>query len=251
MSEITNVETAQEENFAELLEQSIKTLNTGDKVTGIVTGDRHRPKSRSIWAPSMPATFLMTNVSTDPSVKPEDILKVGDEIEVFVVRVNDAGRHRACCPRRRLDGLKVWDEIEECRARTRPRVEGTITEENKGGAGRQCQGHPRVHPRFSDRPAPRAATMSELVASSRSAARSPRSTVPAAVWSAPSVPSTAEARKAAAGEDLERDRSGQEVPRHCQVPDFLRRICGHRRCGRHGPRFRAVLEPHQDIPLRL
>ena len=28
-------------------------------------------------------------VSTDPSVKPEDILKVGDEIEVFVVRVND------------------------------------------------------------------------------------------------------------------------------------------------------------------
>ena len=37
MSEITNVE-AVEESFAELLEQSIKTLNTGDKVTGIVTG---------------------------------------------------------------------------------------------------------------------------------------------------------------------------------------------------------------------
>ena len=38
MSEITNVETVQEENFAELLEQSIKTLNTGDKVIGTVTG---------------------------------------------------------------------------------------------------------------------------------------------------------------------------------------------------------------------
>ncbi|MBE6924968.1 MAG: 4-hydroxy-3-methylbut-2-enyl diphosphate reductase, partial [Ruminococcaceae bacterium] len=38
MSEITNVEAVQEENFAELLEQSIKTLNTGDKVLGIVTG---------------------------------------------------------------------------------------------------------------------------------------------------------------------------------------------------------------------
>ena len=38
MSEITNVEAVQEENFAELLEQSIKTLNTGDKVIGIVTG---------------------------------------------------------------------------------------------------------------------------------------------------------------------------------------------------------------------
>ena len=37
MSEEIKVETAQEENFAELLEQSIKTLNNGDKVTGIVT----------------------------------------------------------------------------------------------------------------------------------------------------------------------------------------------------------------------
>ena len=37
MSEITNVEAVQEENFAELLEQSIKTLNTGDKVVGTVT----------------------------------------------------------------------------------------------------------------------------------------------------------------------------------------------------------------------
>ena len=38
MSEITTVDTAMEESFAELLEQSIKTLNTGDKVTGIVNG---------------------------------------------------------------------------------------------------------------------------------------------------------------------------------------------------------------------
>ena len=38
MSEITNVEAIQEENFEALLEQSIKTLNTGDKVLGIVTG---------------------------------------------------------------------------------------------------------------------------------------------------------------------------------------------------------------------
>ncbi|MBQ8880794.1 MAG: 4-hydroxy-3-methylbut-2-enyl diphosphate reductase, partial [Oscillospiraceae bacterium] len=35
MSEITNVEAVQEESFEALLEQSIKTLNTGDKVIGI------------------------------------------------------------------------------------------------------------------------------------------------------------------------------------------------------------------------
>ena len=53
MSEITNVETVQEENFAELLEQSIKTLNTGDKVIGTVTGISNT-EVRSTSAPSMP-----------------------------------------------------------------------------------------------------------------------------------------------------------------------------------------------------
>ena len=51
-----------EENFAELLEQSLKTLNNGDKVTGIVTGDQHRLRSKSIWAPSMPAYIPVDGV---------------------------------------------------------------------------------------------------------------------------------------------------------------------------------------------
>ncbi|MBP1758939.1 MAG: ribosomal protein S1p, partial [Firmicutes bacterium] len=41
-----------EESFAELLEKSIKTLNTGDKVTGVVT------RITPTWAPSTRATFL-------------------------------------------------------------------------------------------------------------------------------------------------------------------------------------------------
>ncbi len=31
----------------------------------------------------------MSELSDDSSVKPEDIVKVGDEIETYVVRVND------------------------------------------------------------------------------------------------------------------------------------------------------------------
>ena len=38
MSDEIKNETAQTEDFAELLEQSIKTINTGEKVTGVVTG---------------------------------------------------------------------------------------------------------------------------------------------------------------------------------------------------------------------
>ena len=130
MSEITNVEAVQEENFAELLEQSIKTLNTGDKVVGTVTGIGNTEVQVDLGTKH--AGYIpYDEVSTDPSVKPEDILKVGDEIEVFVVRVNDQ-EGTVQLSKKKLDGLKVWDDIAQW-VEDKTTVEGTITEENKGG----------------------------------------------------------------------------------------------------------------------
>ena len=130
MSEITNVEAVQEENFAELLEQSIKTLNTGDKVLGIVTGIGNTEVQVDLGTKH--AGYIpYDEVSTDPSVKPEDILHVGDEIEVFVVRVNDQ-EGTVQLSKKKLDGIKVWDDMAVW-AEEKTTVEGTITEENKGG----------------------------------------------------------------------------------------------------------------------
>ena len=129
MSEITNVEAVQEE-FEALLEQSIKTLNTGDKVTGIVTGIGTTEVQIDLGTKH--AGYIpYDEVSADPTVKPEDVLKVGDEIEVFVVRVND--QEGVCqLSRKKLEGMKVWDDMATwCEEKTT--VEGTITEENKGG----------------------------------------------------------------------------------------------------------------------
>ncbi len=130
MSEIVNAEVVQEENFAELLEQSIKTLNTGDKVTGVVTGIGNTEVQVDLGTKH--AGYIpYDEVSTDPSVKPEDILKVGDEIEVFVVRVNDQ-EGTVQLSKKKLDGLKVWDEMASY-VEEKTTVEGNITEENKGG----------------------------------------------------------------------------------------------------------------------
>ena len=129
MSEIMNVEAVQEE-FEALLEQSIKTLNTGDKVIGIVTGIGATEVQIDLGTKH--AGYIpYDEVSADPTVKPEDVLKVGDEIEVFVVRVND--QEGVCqVSRKKLEGMKVWDEMATwCEEKTT--VEGTITEENKGG----------------------------------------------------------------------------------------------------------------------
>ena len=130
MSEITNVEAVQEVSFDELLEQSLKTLNTGDKVTGTVVGIGNTEVQVELGTKH--AGYIpYDEVSADPTVKPEDVLKVGDEIEVFVVRVNDQ-EGTVQLSRKKLEGMKVWDDMAVW-AEEKTTVEGTITEENKGG----------------------------------------------------------------------------------------------------------------------
>ena len=130
MSEFVNADAVQEENFEALLEQSIKTLNTGDKVLGIVTGIGNTEVQVDLGTKH--AGYIpYDEVSADPSVKPEDILHVGDEIEVFVVRVNDQ-EGTVQLSKKKLDGLKIWDDM-AAYAEDKTVVEGVITEENKGG----------------------------------------------------------------------------------------------------------------------
>ena len=130
MSEILTNDAVQEESFEALLEQSIKTLNTGDKVLGTVTGIGNTEVQVDLGTKH--AGYIpYDEVSTDPSVKPEDILHVGDEIEVFVVRVNDQ-EGTVQLSKKKLDGMKVWDDM-AVYAEEKTTIEGTITEENKGG----------------------------------------------------------------------------------------------------------------------
>ena len=130
MSEEIKVETVQEENFAELLEQSIKTLNNGDKVIGIVTAIGNTEIQVDLGTKH--AGYIpVDDFSSDPTVKPEEVLKVGDEIEVVVVHVNDS-EGTARLSKKRLEAGKAWEEVEAA-AESKAVVEGIITEENKGG----------------------------------------------------------------------------------------------------------------------
>ena len=130
MSEFTNVEAVQEENFDALLEQSFKTLNTGDKVIGTGVGIGNTEVQVELGTKH--AGYIpYDEVSNDPSVKPEDILHVGDEIEVFVVRVNDQ-EGTVQLSKKKLVGIKVWDDMATW-AEDKTTVEGVVTEENKGG----------------------------------------------------------------------------------------------------------------------
>ena len=130
MSEITNVEAVQEESFAELLEQSIKTLNTGDRVLGTVTAIGNTEVQVDLGTKH--AGYIpYDEVSADPAAKAEEILNVGDQIEVFVVRVNDQ-EGTVQLSKKKLDSMKVWDDMAAW-AEEKTVIEGVITEENKGG----------------------------------------------------------------------------------------------------------------------
>ena len=133
----------------------IKSLNTGDKVTGIVTGIT--PTEIAVDLGTKHAGYIpYSEVSDDPSVKPEEAFQVGQEIEVYVIRVNDA-EGTVALSKKRLDAAEELGRDRAGLRGQRPWSRAYITEENKGGMVVNCQGHPGVHPRFPDRRSQRAA----------------------------------------------------------------------------------------------
>ena len=148
-----------EKSFAELLEESIKTLNNGDRVTGTVVAITPTEVQVELGI-KYPGYIALTELSDDPTAKVEDIVKVGDEIESIVMQVSD----RDCLvklSKRRLDINKGWEEIEAARENEAV-VEGFVTEDNKGGVVVSVKGV-RVFVPASQTGLPRETPMSELL----------------------------------------------------------------------------------------
>lgn len=159
MSEEIKNNEIKEESFEELLDKSFKTLNTGEKVTGIVTAVG--PTEVQVDLGCKQAGYIAVDeLSADPNVKPEDVVKVGDEIETYIIRVNDVEGY-AMLSKKRLDAVKVWEDIEEARE-NKTTLEGKVTEENKGGIVVNVKGV-RVFVPASQSGQPRGADLSEMI----------------------------------------------------------------------------------------
>ena len=159
MSEEIKNNEIKEESFEELLDKSFKTLNTGEKVTGIVTAVG--PTEVQVDLGCKQAGYIAVDeLSADPNVKPEDVVKVGDEIETYIIRVNDVEGY-AMLSKKRLDAVKVWEEIEEARE-NKTTLEGKVTEENKGGIVVNVKGV-RVFVPASQSGQPRGADLSQMI----------------------------------------------------------------------------------------
>ena len=128
MSAETKIE--MNEDFAAMLEESFKTLNNGDKVTGTVIAVSPTDVQVDLGVKHT-AYIPVSELSDDPAYKVEEHVKPGDEIEAVVVRVNDM-EGTVTLSKKRVDQLKGWESIETAKEE-HTAVEGTIIEENRGG----------------------------------------------------------------------------------------------------------------------
>ncbi len=151
-------EVEKEKSFDEMLEETLKTIYNGDKVTGTVVAITGTEISVDLGTKY--SGFIPTTEFTDDGIKVEDAVKVGDTIEAVVVRVNDV-EGTAMLSKKRLDAAKVWNDVEAA-VDDGTIMEGVVTEENKGGVVVSVKGV-RVFVPASQTDLPREAELSQLL----------------------------------------------------------------------------------------
>ena len=129
MSEIENVN-VEEVSFEQMLEDSLVTLHTGDVVKGTVIQVVGEEVSVNLGFKS-DGVIPRGEFSRDTTVVPSQVVQPGDEIEVFVVRVND-GDGNVLLSRKRIEEQKGMEDIEKA-FNEKTVVTGTVTDVVKGG----------------------------------------------------------------------------------------------------------------------
>lgn len=125
MSEMEN------KSFEEMLDDSLVTLRTGQIVKGTVISVSDTGEVSVNLGYKSDGIIARTEFSDDVNVNPADVVKPGDEIEVFVIRVND-GEGNVQLSKKKVDADKNYVVIEEAFNNGTP-VKGKVTEQVKGG----------------------------------------------------------------------------------------------------------------------
>ena len=129
MAEILENNT-EEVSFEELLNQTFKSTYTGEKVIGIVTGIA--PTEVSVEIGTKHTGYIpLHELTDDPSLKPEDIVQVGQTLNLKVLRVNDV-EGTMVLSKRQIDSEANLERVLNA-AETGEIFEGTVVDVVKGG----------------------------------------------------------------------------------------------------------------------
>ncbi len=128
MTEILSNE--EEFNFEEAIEQSLKKIYTGKRVSGVVTAVNSTEVIVDIGTKHT-GYIPLSELSSDPNAKPEDVVKVGDTIDVIVTKVNDA-EGIVMLSKKQVDAQKGYDDVKKAYENDEV-LTGVVTNIIKGG----------------------------------------------------------------------------------------------------------------------
>lgn len=134
LSEIQEVEKNMKEqiteNFAEMLEASMKTLNPGDVVVGVITSISQNEIHLDLGAKTT-GVIVHEKLTDDASAKLDELFKIGDEIKAKVIKVSDIDGI-ATLDKLRVDSDSNWLKIVDA-YESGEILEGKIVDAVKGG----------------------------------------------------------------------------------------------------------------------
>ena len=130
MSEIKSGENVVEESFEAMLEESLKNLNTNERVMGTVLSIAPNEVQVDVGR-KQTGIIPASELTNDPNASPEDIVKVGDEIELLIMKTNDQ-EGTIMLSKRRVDERKGWDQLQE-KVDSQEILSSKVTEAVKGG----------------------------------------------------------------------------------------------------------------------
>ncbi|HCA55349.1 MAG TPA: bifunctional 4-hydroxy-3-methylbut-2-enyl diphosphate reductase/30S ribosomal protein S1 [Ruminococcaceae bacterium] len=130
--EIKNItESEAEENFKTLYEESVKEdYNTDGRVVGVVVGITPTEVYVDVGRKQQ-GIVPLAELSADPNAKTEDLVKIGDELNLKIMKTNDQ-EGTMLLSKRLLDAQKGWDEIVKAEEE-QTILTGVVNEVVKGG----------------------------------------------------------------------------------------------------------------------
>ncbi|MBR4554658.1 MAG: bifunctional 4-hydroxy-3-methylbut-2-enyl diphosphate reductase/30S ribosomal protein S1 [Ruminococcus sp.] len=135
MSEIINNE--EEFNFEEALEASLKPIHIGKRVQGTVLSVNSNEVYVDLGTKQQ-GVIPASELSDDPSAKPEDVVKVGDVVDLIVLKPNDQ-EGIVTLSKKKVDAALGFEKI--CAAKEENAVlTGFVTNVIKGGVLVTCNG---------------------------------------------------------------------------------------------------------------
>ena len=132
MEEMTKsgVTNEMEENFEALLEENLKSLNTNERVMGTVIS--MTPTEVYVDVGRKQSGFIpVDELSATPINHPSEVCKVGDEMELLIMKTNDV-EGTIMLSKRRVDSKKFWEQLEQI-AEDKTVISGKVTEVVNGG----------------------------------------------------------------------------------------------------------------------